>query len=85
MPDGLIELWPWFVVGACVLSEAFFAASELSIISANAIRLEEAAQRGSAAARRVLWFRNHPDRLFGTTLLGTNLSTVTGSTIAPTI
>ncbi|MCA9541872.1 MAG: HlyC/CorC family transporter [Myxococcales bacterium] len=82
MPDGLLGVLPWVVVGLCVLSEGFFAAAELSIISANAIRLEEAARRGSAAARRVLWFRQHPERLFGTTLLGTNLSTVTGSTMA---
>lgn len=80
--DGLLDVLPWLVVGACVLSEAFFAASELSIVSANAIKLEEAARNGSAAARRVLWFRRHPDRLFGTTLIGTNVSTVTGSTIA---
>ncbi len=80
--DGLLAVLPWLIVGGCVLSEAFFAASELSIVSANAIKLEEAARNGSAAAARVIWFRRHPDRLFGTTLLGTNLSTVTGSTIA---
>lgn len=82
MGDTLLQLLPWIIIGGCVLSEAFFAASELSIVSANGIRLEEAARAGSAAARRVLWFRNHPDRLFGTTLLGTNFSTVTGSTTA---
>lgn len=86
MPDGALDqlvAWlPWLVVAGCVFSEAFFAASELSIVSANGIRLEEAARNGSAAAKRVLWFRRHPDRLFGTTLLGTNFSTVTGSTTA---
>lgn len=70
------------IVGVCVLTEAFFAAAELSIISANRIRLEEEARGGSAAARRVLWFRDNPERLFGTTLIGTNLSTVTGTTVA---
>lgn len=82
MVDTLLQLLPWIIIGVCVISEAFFAASELSIVSANGIRLEEAARGGSAAAKRVLWFRRHPDRLFGTTLLGTNLSTVTGSTTA---
>jgi len=80
--ETLLGLLPWIIIGGCVLSEAFFAASELSIVSANGIRLEEAARNGSAAAKRVLWFRQHPDRLFGTTLLGTNFSTVTGSTTA---
>ncbi|MFN3201677.1 MAG: hemolysin family protein [Bradymonadia bacterium] len=79
-------LAPWLVVLACLISEAFFAASELSIISANTIRLEERTRSGSkgeqSAAERTLWFRSHPDRLFATTLLGTNFSTVTGSTVA---
>ncbi len=70
------------IVGICIVTEAFFAAAELSTISANRIRLEEAARAGSLAAKRVLWFRDKPERLFGTTLLGTNLSTVTGATVA---
>lgn len=73
---------PWLVVAMCILGEAFFAASELSITSANRIRLEEAASQGRGSAKRVLWFLENPERLFGTTLLGTNLSTVTGSTVA---
>ena len=73
---------PWLVVACCILSEAFFACAEISIVSANAIKLEEAASHGNTRARRVLWFKNAPDRLFGTTLLGTNFSTVTGSTVA---
>ena len=82
--DGnfVVDILPWLVVAFCIFSEAFFAMSELSIVSANRIRLEELARDGGAGAKRVLWLRDHPDRLFGTTLLGTNLSTVTGSTVA---
>ncbi|MEZ4474279.1 MAG: hemolysin family protein [bacterium] len=82
MLDVLGHLLPWLVVGLCIVSEAFFAAAELSIVSADPIHLADAAAGGRAAARRVLWFRSHPDRLFGTTLLGTNISMVTGSTVA---
>ncbi|MCB9549304.1 MAG: HlyC/CorC family transporter [Myxococcales bacterium] len=82
MLDLLASVLPWLVVGVCIVSEAFFAAAELSIVSADPIRLAEAAAGGRAAARRVQWFRSHPDRLFGTTLLGTNISMVTGSTVA---
>ena len=82
MIDLLWSILPWLVVCLCILGEAFFAASELSIVSANRIRLEEAAGNGRSAAKRVLWFLENPERLFGTTLLGTNLSTVTGSTVA---
>ena len=80
--ETLIDILPWLVVALCIVGEAFFAMSELSIVSANRIRLEEASRAGNTAAQRVLWFRDRPDRLFGTTLLGTNLSTVTGSTVA---
>ena len=80
--DTFITILPWLVVACCIFAEAFFAASELSIVSANRIKLEELARQGDTAAERVLWFREQPDRLFGTTLLGTNFSTVTGSTVA---
>jgi CBS domain containing-hemolysin-like protein len=70
------------VILLCLISEAFFAAAELSIINADGVRLEDAARAGDRRAERVLWFRNNPERLFATTLLGTNLSTVTGSTLA---
>ena len=73
---------PWVIVVVCILSEAFFAASELSILSASRMALEARANQGNLRAQKVLWFKNNPDQLFGTTLLGTNISTVTGSTIA---
>ena len=78
----LLAFLPWLVVLLCILGEAFFAAAELSIVSADPVHLALRAQQGNTAAQRVLWFREHPDRLFGTTLLGTNLSMVTASTVA---
>ncbi len=77
-----LTMLPWIVVLFCIASQAFFAAAELSIISANRIRLEASLREGSTSAERVLWFRDNPDQLFGTTLLGTNLSMVAGSTVA---
>lgn len=79
-------LTPWLVILACLCAESFFAAAELSIVSVNSIRLEEQARQEGGGhtgpAGRALWFKRHPDRLFATTLLGTNFSTVTGSTVA---
>ncbi|MBU0552552.1 hemolysin family protein [Myxococcota bacterium] len=84
--DTLLEITltvlPWLIILLCVLSEAFFAASELSIISADRVQLDAAKRAQDARAKRALWFRERPSELFGTTLLGTNISTVTGSTIA---
>ena len=72
---------PVFVV-LCIISEAFFAGSELAILSADLRVLEGQAEAGDLAAKRVLWFKQNPDQLFGTTLIGTNVSTVSGSTVA---
>lgn len=64
------------------LWRSFFAASELSILSADKISLEALAEQGNSSAKKVLWFKAEPSQLFGTTLLGTNISMVTASTIA---
>ncbi|MEE2644512.1 MAG: hemolysin family protein [Myxococcota bacterium] len=77
-----LEALPVVVVAGCIVSEAFFAAAELSILSADQLKLEALAEEDDGAAARAVWFRAHPDQLFGTTLLGTNISTVTGSTVA---
>ena len=83
--QALHWLWvcaPWLIVLLCIMSEAFFAASELSIVSSDRMALGAQASSGDKGAARALWFQQHPDQLFGTTLLGTNISTVTGSTVA---
>jgi len=80
--EWILWLAPWLTVLLCIASEAFFAASELSIVSSDRMTLDAQASEGDKRAERVLWFKSHPDQLFGTTLLGTNMSTVTGSTIA---
>ena len=79
--EFIMSIAPWLIVASCIFGEAFFAASELSIVSSNEFALRKRPER-QRCGKRVLWFRDHPDRLFGTTLLGTNLSTVTGSTVA---
>lgn len=78
----MLWLAPVIFVIFCIISEAFFAGSELAILSADQRVLEGQAAGGDVAARRVLWFKQHPDQLFGTTLIGTNMSTVSGSTVA---
>lgn len=75
-------LLPICFVLLCIISEAFFAGVELAILSADQRTLEGQAGSGDKAASRVLWFKNHPEQLFGTTLIGTNISTVSGSTVA---
>ena len=77
-------LWflPILFVIFCIISEAFFAGSELAILSTDQLTLEGQAAAADEAAKRILWFKNNPEQLFGTTLIGTNISTVSGSTVA---
>ena len=70
------------VILMCVLSEGFFSGSEIAIVSSNWIRMRRLASGGDrrAALLERLW--RNPDRLLATTLVGTNLSVITGSVTA---
>lgn len=76
---------PWLIVvlivGLCLLAEGFFSGSELALVSCDRVRLHQravAGDRGAMAAEALL---KNPTVLFSTTLLGTNLSTITASTV----
>ncbi|MBT3182729.1 MAG: HlyC/CorC family transporter [Deltaproteobacteria bacterium] len=66
----------------CVLLEGFFSGSEMAFVNADRYKLTLATDSGSKVARMALHMVKHPARFFSTTLLGTNISTVTGSIIA---
>jgi len=69
----------FFIFVPFLLLEAFFSASEISLISANRRRLRQWAEqkvRGAAQALRLL---ERPERLVATTLLGSNLSEITNT------
>lgn len=67
----------------CFLAlEAFFSGSETAIISANKMRLKALADRGDKRAVLANRLLKSPGRLLGTTLVGTNVSVATGTTLA---
>lgn len=70
------------IIVICLFSEGFFSGAEIAMVSADRLRLKARAARGSSRAKLVCWWMDHPARLFSTTLIGTNLSTVTASTVA---
>jgi len=70
------------ILTACVLLEGFFSGSEMAFVNADKYRLALATDSGSKIARMALHMVKHPAKFFSTTLLGTNISTVTGSVIA---
>lgn len=66
----------------CLVSEGFFSGTEIAMVSADRIRMKGLAAKGSSRAKLVCWWMGRPARLFSTTLIGTNLSTVLASTVA---
>jgi len=69
----------------CMTSEAFFAGMETGVISIHRMRLRHFVKKGSLNARMLQGYIEHPDRLLGTTLVGTNLSTVITSVTAASV
>lgn len=68
------------IVGVvCLLVEAFFSGSEIALVSANRARLRHRAEGGDSRAQKVQKFLQQPERMLATTLLGTNLATITFS------
>lgn len=66
----------------CLAGAAFFAGIETGIISLNRMRLRHHAEKGDRDARILQNFIEQPDRLLGTTLVGTNLFIVMASVIS---
>lgn len=63
------------------LLAAFFSGSETALVSVNWIRLEHWLEKGRAGARALERFVADPSRLFGTTLVGTNISMIMTSSL----
>jgi len=70
-----------FMAGICVLFEAFFSGSETALISSSKLFLKARADRGYLRARLAVRLLEHPEKLLATTLVGTNLSVVLGTTL----
>lgn len=63
----------------CIIAEAFYTSLEMAIVSFNKVRLQYYVSKGNQRARWISWLLQHPSRLFGTTLLGTNIAMQLGS------
>jgi CBS domain containing-hemolysin-like protein len=67
------------VAAICVCFEAFFSGSEIAMVSASRARLRHLAKAGDHGAQEAEKFLAEPQTLLATTLMGTNLATVTFS------
>jgi putative hemolysin len=79
MTDILVTLG---IMIACLLAEGFFSGSEIGVVSADRVKLRHAAAQGSRGASLALKMLNKPEWLLSTTLVGTNISVVTNTTMA---
>ncbi len=65
------------IVLFCIFVEGFFSGSEIAVVNADKYRLAMETDAGSRRARAALHLVKHPGEFFATTLLGTNIATVT--------
>jgi putative hemolysin len=64
------------VLAGCVMLQAFFAASEIALVSADEFKVRAEGERGSKRARTLAWLLERRDRLLALTLTSNNLATV---------
>jgi CBS domain containing-hemolysin-like protein len=69
------------IVSLCLFLEGFFSGSEMAVVNANKYRLAISTDQGSKLARAALHLVKHPALFFSTTLVGTNICTISASVV----
>lgn len=64
-----------------LLLQGFFSGSEIALVHADRLKLHHLANKGHKGAERILKLFQRPEVLLGTTLVGTNISVVTLTTL----
>jgi CBS domain containing-hemolysin-like protein len=80
--DWMVE---FVVIVLFLLLKAFFSGSEIAIVNSDKLKLRHQAKQGDRSAKLLLKMFRSPDVILGTTLVGTNLATVTISTLGALI
>jgi len=70
-----------FIAIFCLVSEGFFAGSEIALVSVNRIKIKHEAESGSRVAKIIDLLLSSPEKLFVTSSLGINLSVVIGTSV----
>ncbi len=78
-----MEIWliPPLIV-LCLLVEAFYAGSEIAVVSADRLKLRHMAAKGSKGAQLAMEMLRKPEHLLTTTLVGINVAIVTNSSLS---
>jgi putative hemolysin len=77
--SGLVTI---IIIVLCVFGEAFFSGAEIALISVDRLRARHLAKSGHRPSQQVIEMLKKPEWILGTTLLGTNLCIVIGTTLA---
>lgn len=80
--DWLTEL---LLIIFFLLMKAFFSGSEIAMVNSDKLKLRHQAKMGNRGAALLLRLFRTPDVILGTTLVGTNLATITISTLGALI
>ena len=70
------------LIGVLLCFSAFFSGSETSIFSFNRIQLDQLEKEGSASARMIKKFREHPSKLLVTILFGNQVVNILAASTA---
>jgi len=70
------------IMVVALITEGFFSGSEIGVVSADRMKLRQDAAKGSRGAQLALRMLEKPEWLLSTTLVGTNISVVTNTTVA---
>lgn len=68
-----------------LVMQAFFAGSEMGIISSNRIKISHRALQGNRRAKHLERLLENPEKLLGTTLVGVNIAVIVGSSMAVSV
>lgn len=69
-------------ISVCVVLQGFFEGSEMALVNADKMKIATAVDAGSKKALMALHLIKRPARFFSTTLIGSNVASVTAATIA---
>ncbi|MGV8058247.1 MAG: hemolysin family protein [Smithellaceae bacterium] len=69
------------IIFICFILEALYSGGEIALISSDINKIRFFARRGSVSARHALNLMERPEWFISTTIIGTNLAVITGSTL----
>jgi len=71
----------WLLILLCVILEGFFSGSELALVSTDKLAVRTQKDSGDRSAELLARFLEEPERILTTTLIGTNVSVVSATTL----